>query len=66
MDRLLKERDEARDAGDQLAKSVAEALSVQNTDFTTLQASLRSVLKTYCEKTGWNGPAGSWVKNPPF
>lgn len=71
--RLLRERDEARDAGDQLAKAIGGACSSMGPsyDFDGFMAmkalgNLKKALEVYVKTTGWNGPAGSWARNPPY
>ena len=55
--RWLRERDQARDAGDKLAVAVKQYL-----DNKASAADLEKALATYCEREGWHGPACSWVK----
>ena len=52
----LQQREVSRSNGDALAVSVRKHL--QDPD------ALRKALTRYCEAEGWNGPAGSWVREP--
>lgn len=49
--RWLRERDEARDAGDALCLHVIAAKT---------QLDVLWAVQSYCLRTGWNGPAGRW------
>lgn len=60
--RVTKERDLARDAGDQLAMSVLKTL--ESNDLDVIKAELKKEIRRYAEKENWNGPAGSFVKKP--
>ena len=50
--RLLHERDKARNAGDKLAAVV----------FKSVDTSLRPALKEYCFSEGWGGPIMGWLE----
>lgn len=60
--RVTKERDAARDAGDQLAMSVLKCL--ESDDLETMKEKLKENVRQYAKKENWNGPAGSFIEKP--